>query len=138
MAQTVFPESAVPSARSFKPGSYAVQTFRAMSGAETRILYGDKIIGSELTLSYSGIADGRAAEFIDHYTFCKGTFDTFKIRVENKKVRAGWGSEVKYLTASAGTDDTGLEWRYKEAPVITNIYPGYSNVTVTLIGVNRA
>ena len=131
-----FPESVVPSGRSFKPGNYAQQSFRSMNGVETRLLYGDKLIGTELKLTYRNITDAQAGEFIDHYVSLKGTFETFIFSVVNTKAKAGWGSEGKYLAPHMGTDPS-IHWRYKDAPAVTNVFPGYSDVEITLVGVNR-
>jgi hypothetical protein len=131
-----FPEI-VPTGRSIKPGTYAMQSFRAMSGAETRILYGDKIIGTELTLTYNNLPDSKAAQFMDHYIDMKGTFDSFNFSVLDTKAKAGWQENSNYLSPRAGSDDADLSWRYKEPPVITNVQLGYSNVQVTLVGVNK-
>ena len=133
---TPFPESVVPAERSFQPGNYAMQSFRAMSGAETRILYGDKLLGTELTLKYRTITDKQAGEFIDHYGSMKGTYEPFKFSVQDTKVKDGWKGEDRFLSPHMGTDP-GIWWRYKAAPSVTNVYPGYSDVEITLVGVNR-
>ena len=136
MAQNEFP-NITPSSRSYKPGTYATATFRSMNGAETRVLYGDQMIGAEMSLTYAAISDGKAAQFIDHFVYTKGVFDVFKIVRSDDKTRGGWSADLGYLTPHANTAEPTL-WRYKEAPTITNIYPGYSSVTVILVGVNKS
>lgn len=135
-----FPESVVPSTRSFKAGSWSVQSFKSMSGSETRILYGDKQVGAELVLTYRNITDNKAKEFFDHFLETKGIFESFVFIDPQSKAKAGWDAtssppDTKYLSASLG--DAEVIWRYKEPPQMRNVYPGYSDVTVTLVGVTR-
>lgn len=135
-----FPESETPTTRSFKAGTWSVGTFKSMSGSETRILYGDKQVGAELVLTYRNISDNRAKEFFDHFSEMKGIYQSFIFSVIDAQAKAGWDPltsppETKYL--SPDLDDAAVIWRYKEAPQMTNVYPGYSDVTVTLIGVSR-
>ena len=54
-----FPELK-PTSRDFKPGTYAIKTFNAQSGAEVRILYGDTRTKMELSLGYDNISDTEA------------------------------------------------------------------------------
>lgn len=114
-----------PTARSFDAGDYPIRTFRSQSGVETRILYGSRRTGSELTLSYENITDTEAAAFITHYEETKGTYGTFDI---NSSTRAGWGNPNFNIGA-------GNLWRYAEPPGITNVRPGRSTVQVKLVAV---
>jgi hypothetical protein len=135
-----FPESEVPTTRSFKAGTWSVQSFKSMSGSETRILYGDKQVGAELVLTYRNISDNKAKEFFDHFSEMKGIYQSFVFQDPQSKAKAGWDvmtvpPETKYL--SPDLDDAAVIWRYKEPPQMRNVYPGYSDVTVTLVGVTR-
>ena len=135
-----FPESEVPTTRTFKAGTWSVESFKSMSGSETRILYGDKQVGAELVLMYRNIPDSKAKEFFDHFAEVKGIFESFIFIDPQSKAKAGWDAlgtppETKYLSPSL--TDAAVIWRYKEPPQMTNVYPGYSDVTVTLVGVTR-
>ena len=135
-----FPESEVPTTRTFKAGTWAVQSFKSMSGSETRILYGDSQVGAELTLTYKHIPDTKAKEFFDHFSEMKGIFQSFIFIDPQSKAKTGWDAlsnppEMKYL--SPDLEDAKVIWRYKQPPQMTNVYPGYSDVTVTLVGVTR-
>lgn len=77
----------VPSSRNYNLGDYAVRTFRAQSGAESRILYGDSRFGTTLELQYQNITDNNAETFMVHYENMKGTFKTFPITAG---VMGGW------------------------------------------------
>ncbi len=119
--------SLVPSNRAFNAGDYPVKTFKAQSGAEIRILYGNQRTGMTLELGYDNITDSDAQAFIDHYDEMNGSFSTFTLP---SIVKTGWTG------ATATIDVTnGNAWRYSEAPQITSIKPGISSVQVQLIGV---
>lgn len=116
-----------PTGRNFDPGSYPVKTFKAQSGAESRILYGSKRVDQALSLSYDNITDSQAEQFVTHFDEVRGSYETFTLP---SAVRAGWA-------ASAATIDavTGAAWRYDAAPTITSVKPGVSSVQVKLVGV---
>ena len=120
-----------PSRRSINPGDYPVKKFNAQNGSELRILYGDKPTGIKLTLEYNGIEDTKAQEFREHYYSKKGTFEAWHFDVNNIEYRRGWEGESSVL----GVLEIGNIWRWETAPIITNVYPGVSNVSVSLIGV---
>lgn len=117
-----------PTRRSFGAGDYPIKTFKAQSGAEVRILYGSKRSGMTIDLSYDNITDQQADDFIAHYDEVKGIFITFTLPTQ---LVSGWKGDAAALTASS----SGIQWRYAEAPSITNNRPGYSSVEVRLVGV---
>jgi len=116
-----------PTGRDFDPGTYPVKTFRAQSGAETRILYGNQRTGMTLGLSYDNILDTEADDFLAHFDEVQGTFQTFTVPSD---VRSGWSG-----TDSAIDVPSPNAWRYESAPVITSVRPGVSSVKVKLVGV---
>lgn len=135
-----FPEIEVPTTRTFTAGTWAVQSFKSMSGAETRILYGDKQVGAEMVLTYKHLRDPAVKEFFDHFAEMQGTYQSFIFPVADSINKKGWDvqtspPETKYLSPSLTTGD--VVWRYKEPPQMTNVYPGYSDLTITLVGVTR-
>lgn len=119
--------SLIPTGRQFSLGDYPVKTVRAQSGAETRILYGNRRTGTTLELSFDNISDIQAQLFTSHYDEVKGSFVTFALP---SSVRAGWSGAAAALDAA-----TGNLWRYDAPPAITSIRPGVSSVQVKLIGV---
>ena len=116
-----------PTSRDFKPGDFAVKTYNAQSGAEVRILYGDKRTGMTLDLGYDNIADTAADDFITHYDETKGGFTSFTLPAA---FRTGWSGNAAAIDAAAGN-----QWRYDGPPQITAVRPGISSVTVKLVGV---
>lgn len=116
-----------PSGRSFDAGDYSYKTFKAQSGKEVRILYGDKRTGMKLQLQYANITDTAADDFVAHYDEVKGGFNVFTLPSE---FRAGWSGDATAIDAA-----TGNNWRYESPPQISSVRPGTSSVTVNLIGV---
>lgn len=116
-----------PSSRSFDAGDYSYKTFKAQSGKEVRILYGDKRTGMTLELGYENIKDTAADDFIAHYDEVKGGFASFTLPAA---FRSGWTG-----TATAIDVPSGNQWRYAEPPAITSVHPGISSVRVRLVGV---
>ena len=126
----------VPSSRSFSPGNWPVKTFRSQDGSETRILYGTKRTGMTLELRYKNITDANAELFLDDYILQKGTYKTFSLGDSGDEVRGGWeGTAAAISNGYNTTDAAGNEWRYAEAPKVTQVAKGISNVQVKLLGV---
>lgn len=121
-----YPELA-PSARQFSPGDWPIKTFKAQSGAEVRILYGDRRTEMRLELSYDNIADSQAEQFLTHYDSVLGTFQTFALP---NAARSGWTGAASSIDVSIGA-----RWRYAEQPQVTAVRPGRSSVRVNLVGV---
>jgi len=119
----------VPTSRSFDAGDYPIKTFKSQNGAETRILYGSNRTNMKLSLSYANITDANAELFLDHYDEMKGTFTTFPVGQDTGK--GGW----KGNSDAIGANSHGNEYRYESAPQLTQVRPGVSTVTVSLIGV---
>lgn len=119
--------SLVPTNRAFNAGDYPIKTFKAQSGAEIRILYGNQRTGMTLELGYDNISDSEAQAFIDHYDDMNGSFSTFALP---SIVKTGWTGATTTIDATSGN-----AWRYSEAPQITSVKPGVSSVQVQLIGV---
>lgn len=117
-----------PASRSFDLGDYPVKTFKAQSGSELRILYGNKRSGMTIELGYQNISDSQADDFAAHYDEVKGQYGTFSLPAE---LRTGWTGNA----AAVDANGTGVQWRYAEAPAISSVRPGISNVQVKLIGV---
>jgi hypothetical protein len=116
-----------PTGREFNPGDWPTKRYNAQSGAEIRILYGNRRTNATLNLSYDNITDANAQLFTADYEAQLGTFRTFTLPSD---VRAGW-------TGSAATIDAppSASWRYDSAPVIQAVRPGRSSVTVSLVAV---
>ena len=115
-----------PSGRNYTPGDWAQKKYKAMSGAEVRIRYGDQRTEARLTLQYRNITDANAALFLADYNENYGTFKAFTLPVE---VLAGW-------SGSNYVPNTGaMKYRYNSPPQLQAVRPGITNVSVELVGV---
>ena len=118
----------VPTSRSFESGDYPVKAFKTQSGAEVRILYGDRRTNMKLSLNYANITDAEAEQFLDHFDEVQGTFKTFALA---SRTRNGWTGNKDAL----GAQTHGNNYRYEKPPQQVSVRPGVSTVTVSLIGV---
>ncbi len=116
-----------PTSRNYSSGDYPVKTFKAQSGAESRILYGNRRTGMTLELQYDNITDPNAEAFLDHYDETKGSYTTFTIP---RAALSGWSGNTDAIDAA-----TANSWRYDGPPQITNVRPGISSVQIKLVGV---
>ena len=81
-----------PSGRNYTPGDWAQKKYKAMSGAEVRIRYGDQRTECNADAAVQNITDANAALFLADYNENYGTFKSFTLPVE---VLAGWsGSKL--------------------------------------------
>jgi hypothetical protein len=94
-----------PSRRNVSLGDWPVKAVRAMSGAETRLRYGDRRSEATLDLYYEALTAVEADAFISHYNSALGTYDTFTV---GTPLTVGWTS------GSRVTGDAA--WRYAEPP----------------------
>lgn len=119
-----------PTSRQFSYGDWPVKKFQSQNGAEVRILYGNRRVGHELSLTYENIPDATAEQFLRHFESTKGTYETFTFpQPITSHLGKGWkGAEI----FNAGV---GVQWRYKDGPQVTSIYPGVSTVSVSFIAV---
>jgi hypothetical protein len=115
-----------PTARNYITGDFPVRNYKAQSGAEVRILYGNQRTGMTLELSYDNITDTQASTFLAHFDETKGTYLTFALPA---KALDGWEGSTTALNGNGAN-----QWRYESAPAISNVAPGISKVQVKLIG----
>lgn len=116
----------VPTTRNYDAGDFPVRTYKAQSGAETRILYGSRRSGMKLSLGFENITDAQAEQFLDHFDETKGTFTTFTLP---SQTFTGWSGNRDAIDVP-----TGLRWRYSQPPSVANVKSGRSSVTVELMG----
>ena len=128
----LFPEL-TPSSRSFSPGDYLKSTFEAQNGAKTFIRYSNKRVNATLTLGFSNLSDSDAKLIIDNYVLTNENWDD-----ADEKTRWVVFSSTRGL-GGADTDlasymmPSGLRWRYTQAPEVTSVYPGISNVSCSFV-----
>ena len=119
--------TAKPSSRSYNHGDWPVKTFKAMNGAEVRIMYGNRRTGSTFSLNYQNVPDSVADDFLTHYNEMLGTYTAFPLPPQ---VLAGWTGALEPFDPQSS-----LRFRYSEPPSVDAVKPGVSTVSVNLVGV---
>lgn len=120
-----------PSSRRYKYGDWPVRSFTAMDGAEVRILYGNRRVGHELSLTYENIPDATAEQFLQHFESVTGTYETFAFpQPITGHLGKGWKGNPDIFKAGVG-----VQWRYKDSPEVVSVYPGVSTVSVSFVAV---
>ena len=56
-----------PTCRSYTPGSYPTAEFKALNGATTRLLYGNRRSDAALNLEFSNVSDESVALILHNY-----------------------------------------------------------------------
>jgi hypothetical protein len=119
-----------PTSRSYSPGSFPTTEFKALNGASTRVLYGNRRSDAELSLSFANVTDTQAAAVLAHYERITPTDDWTSFTTADGALGAAAPLAV-YLQEVGGS---GLRWRYAEPPAITSVQPGISTVQVSMVG----
>ena len=129
MSARAFP-SIEPTGRSYTPGSYPTAEFKALNGATTRLLYGNRRSDAALNLDFQNIPDESAALILRNYEQVTPTGDW--VGFTSATGSAGASSALAaYLQESGGS---GLRWRYDGPPDVRSVVPGRSTVQCKFIG----
>ena len=129
MPSRAFP-SIEPTGRSYTPGSYPTAEFKALNGATTRLLYGNRRSDAALSLDFQNITDESAALILRNYEQVTPTGDW--VGFTSATGSAGASSALAaYLQESGGS---GLRWRYEGPPSVNSVVPGRSTVQCKFIG----
>ena len=134
MANGILFPSLKPSSRTFNPGKYPSTTFESLDGTKTHLRYGNRRVNATLTLGFSNLSDSDAKLIIDNYVLTNEDWDD-----ADEKTRWVVFSSTRGL-GGAATDlasymmPSGLRWRYTQAPKVTSVYPGISNVSCSFVG----
>lgn len=117
----------VPTTRSFTLGDYPTKTYRSLSGVIFKRAFGNKQTGYTLDLTFKNAKDAVAVKISQHYVDVDGTYGGFKM--ENKTFK-GMDESLRALVKAP----SGIKWRYAEPPKVQSIQPGFSTITVKLVG----
>lgn len=120
--------SYVPTGRRFTPGTYPQKSYRSLSGAVVKRMYGNSPYGASLELTFDNIPDATAAVIINHYRNETALNRRFKV---DATTMGGVGSTLLGL-ADGSTDN--LRWEYSKPPEVQSVRPGISSLAVMLVG----
>ena len=127
-----FPEL-TPTSRSFTPGDYPSGTFESLSGAKTFLRYGSKRVNATMTLQFLNLTDDDADWILDHYRIVNEDWDSAdeKTRWVTFSTTRGLGGAEANMPSYMMP--TGLRWRYQQAPTVTSVFKGRSNVSCSFV-----
>lgn len=116
-----------PASRTYSAGQFPLKTYRALSGATVKRVFGNKAYGHSIELQFTNITDAVAKQIIDHYYGQNGSVDRFALpSAVFSGMSEAFGDELRA--------PDGISWEYAEPPVIEAVFNGISSVTVRLIG----
>lgn len=116
-----------PSARSYSPGALPVRAYRTLGGAVWKRSFSNTRLGQAMSLSFRAIPDSETEQIVAHYEDMGGTFKRFDLPSE---LFAGMSSGLANRLKNA----PNIKWAYSAEPKVESVFPGFSNVTVDLIG----
>ena len=116
-----------PSSRQYTPGQFPVKTYRGLSGATVKRVFGNKAFGHTIELQFNNISDASTKTLLDHYYGQNGSVDRFAL---SEEAMAGMSTELKGVVKAP----VNIAWEYAEPPSVESTFNGRSNVTVRLVG----
>lgn len=123
---TIFP-SIKPTGRSYTPGQFPTKTYRGLSGATVKRVFGNRAFGHSIDLQFENISDVNTKAILDHYYGRFGSYDRFTLP---DAVFSGMSATLKGVVQAP----TNILWEYAEPPQVESVFNGRSTVTVRLIG----
>ena len=117
----------VPTTRSFTLGDYPTKTYRSLSGVIFKRAFGNKQTGYTLDLTFKNAKDAVAVKISQHYVDVDGTYGGFSIP---DKTFNGMDDSLEGLVQAP----SNINWRYAESPKVQSVQPGFSTITVKLVG----
>ena len=122
----VFP-SIRPTGRSYSPGQFPTKTYRGLSGATVKRVFGNRSFGHVINLQFENISDANTKAILDHYHGQFGNYARFTLP---DAAFSGTSSALKGVLQAP----TNILWEYAEPPQVDSVFNGRSTVTVRLVG----
>jgi len=116
-----------PSSRSYSPGQFPVKTYRGLSGAVVKRVFGNRAYGHTIELQFNNISDANTKTILDHYYGQGGSYLRFALPNE---MFSGINDTLKGVIQAP----SNILWEYAEPPIVESVFNGRSNVSVRLIG----
>jgi hypothetical protein len=122
----VFP-SIRPTGRSYSPGQFPTKTYRGLSGATVKRVFGNRSFGHVINLQFENISDANTKAILDHYYGQFGNYARFTLP---DAAFSGTSSALKGVLQAP----TNILWEYAEPPQVESVFNGRSTVIVRLVG----
>lgn len=116
-----------PTARTYSPGQFPTKTYRGLSGATVKRIFGNRSFGHAIEMQFTNITDATTKQILDHYYGEYGNYQRFNLP---DNVFSGMSSSLK----SSVQAPSNILWEYAEPPQVESVFNGRSTVTVRLIG----
>lgn len=116
-----------PTARTYSPGQFPTKTYRGLSGATVKRIFGNRSFGHAIEMQFTNITDATTKQILDHYYGEYGNYQRFNLP---DNVFSGMSSSLK----SSVQAPSNILWEYAEPPQVESVLNGRSTVTVRLIG----
>jgi hypothetical protein len=116
-----------PTARTYSPGQFPTKTYRGLSGATVKRIFGNRSFGHAIEMQFTNITDATTKQILDHYYGEYGNYQRFDLP---DNVFSGMSSSLK----SSVQAPSNILWEYAEPPQVESVFNGRSTVTVRLIG----
>jgi hypothetical protein len=123
----VFP-SLRPTGRNYTMGQLPIKVYRGLNGGTVKRVFGNRLLGHAIELSFQNISDANTKLIIDHYNGQYGSYERFTLP---DAVFSGVDNATLLSTLKAPAN---IQWEYAEPPAIETVFKGRSTVTVRLIG----
>lgn len=127
-----FPSGLRPTRRSFQPGEYPGNIFRAQNGASVAIRFGNTPVDSRLSLTFENISDQDARRILQHYDAVNGEWDY--VFFPNDGDMVSGVSDTNMSRMLRGTHKVVLKYRYAEPPSVNYVFMDAVTVTCSFIG----
>ena len=113
-----------PTTRSYSTGFLPLTKHVSISGYETRIVTGSKIVQQTLQMEFSNLPTATGQLIVDHYVGQNGEADIFKLQLATV---VGWEEMQQRLGET--------DWRYAAPVSTTQNVNGRMTVSVQLVSV---
>jgi hypothetical protein len=116
-----------PTARSYTAGQFPYKTYRGLSGATVKRVFGNRSFGHTMEMEFRNVRDTVVQQILDHYYGQSGGITRFALSDDSL---SGIGDDLKEVVKAP----SNISWEYSEPPSIETVFNGISNVTVRLVG----
>ncbi len=116
-----------PTGRSYTPGQFPTKTYRGLSGATVKRVFGNRAFGHSIDLQFENISDVNTKAILDHYYGQFGSYARFTLP-------DAVFSDMTKTIKSVVQPPSNILGEFAGPPQVESVFNGRSTVTVRLIG----